>query len=73
MNFTVEEENLMYIFDIRSRQALICSIREAMPDFEEPELCEIAENVLRKLNNMSDLEFAALDLSPDYDNDETEV
>jgi len=65
MYFTVEEEHLMYIFDTSSRNTLITGIREALPDFEEAELCEIAENTLRKLESMGDLDFAALDLTVD--------
>lgn len=68
--FTVEEENLVCIFDTSSRDTLIGGIREAMPDFDEPELREIAENVLHKLETMSDLEFSAIYFTPAYFDDE---
>jgi len=72
--FTVEETNLMCIFDTSSRSRLISELTAAMPEFQDPELAEIAVNVLKKLNNMSDLEFAALELYPEYgDYEETEV
>ena len=73
MNFTVEEENLMCIFDVSSRNALITDINVAMRDFYEPELREIAENALHKLNGMNDEEFSALEFYPVYDDEEPEV
>ena len=72
--FNLEEVNLMCIFDTSSRTALIAEITAAIPEFEEPELTEIAENVLGKLSQISDADFAALELYPEYeDYDETEV
>jgi BMFP domain-containing protein YqiC len=66
MIFTVEEENLICVYDISSRAALMHSIRGATADFDEPELNEIAENVLNKLDNMTDEEFSAFILCPAY-------
>jgi len=71
--FTVEEENLICIFDASRRDALIAGLAEALSDFDEPELREIAESALRKLNNMTDQEFAGLILCPAYFDDESEV
>jgi len=73
--FTVEEENLICIFDTSSRTALINEICAAMPDFDEPGLKEIAENTLKILNGMTDAEFSELSFNPAYfnDDDETEV
>jgi len=65
--FTVEEINLMCIFDTSSRDALIAELTEAVPDFEEPELAEITETVLGKLSKMSGTDFAALELYPEYE------
>jgi fructose-1-phosphate kinase PfkB-like protein len=71
--FTVEEVNMMFIFDTRSRDALIAELSAAIPEFIEPGLDEIAENVLVKLNKMTDAEFAALELYPEYEDYESEV
>ena len=73
--FTVEEVNLMCIFDTSGKTTLIAELAAAMTDFDEPELIEIAENVLGKLNRMNDSEFATLELYPEYEDydDETEV
>lgn len=73
--FTVEEENLICVFDISSRTALISEIRAAIPDFDEPEMVELAEIVIGKLETMTDEEFSAFTFYPEYNNDfdETEV
>jgi hypothetical protein len=70
--FTVEEENLICIYDTASRTALINSITAALSDFNEPDMNEIAENVLSKLDAMTDEEFSAITFAPAYDDDETE-
>ena len=71
--FTIEEENLICIFDTSSRIALISDIRSAIPDFDEPELREIAENALGKLERMSDAVFSDLTFHPAYSGDEDEL
>jgi hypothetical protein len=71
--FTVEEINLMCIFDTSSRDALIAELTVAVPEFTEPELAEIAEGVLNRLSQMTDADFAALELYSEYgDYDEQE-
>jgi hypothetical protein len=73
--FTVEEENLICAFDTSGRTTLKKSIIAAMPDFEEPEMYEIAERVIRKLIVMTDAEYSALTFNPAYhgEDDETET
>jgi hypothetical protein len=75
--FTVEETNLMCIFDTSSRSALIAELTAAIPDFDEPELIEIAEGSISLLGKMTDEDFSALVLYPEYkdydDDDESEV
>ena len=68
--FTVEEENLFCAFNVSSRAALIACIHAALPEFDEPEMREIAENVLKILNGTSDAEFSELAFNPAYFNDE---
>jgi hypothetical protein len=71
--FTVEEINLMCIFDTSSRIALMMALTAAIPGFDEPELIEIAEDILNRLSLLSDKDFAALELCPafgDYDEQE---
>jgi len=74
--FTVEEENLICIYDTSSRTALKSSITAAyaFADSEDSEINEIVCNVLYKLVNMSDEEFSALIFCPAYvGDDEGEV
>jgi hypothetical protein len=73
--FTVEEENLICIYDTASRTALMDGIRAAMLDFEDDAMREIGENALRKLEAMSEDDFSAYVFTPAYYNeneDETE-
>lgn len=70
--FTIEETNLICIFDTSSRTKLIAEINAAIEGFEEPELSAIAEGVINKLMLMSDDEFAALELYPAYEGDDEE-
>jgi hypothetical protein len=64
--FTVEEENLICAFDISGRTALISEIRAAMPDFDEPEMGELAEIVIGKLEAMTDEEFSEISFNPAF-------
>jgi len=71
--FTVEEINLMCIFDTSGKDRLIAGIINAAEGFED-EMVEIAEPLIKKLHKMSDEDFAALELYPAYEEyDESEV
>jgi hypothetical protein len=72
--FTIEEINLICIFNTNSRNELISELIEALDDFEDDEIFEIALNALNKVSKISDADFAALEFYPIYDDDdETEV
>ena len=75
MNFTPDEINLLCIYDTTSRSALIDNLCNATIDFDDDELLEIARGALDKLRDMTDVEFAAIDLTPEFDfeDDEGEV
>ena len=68
-NFTFEEMNLMCIYNPGSRTGLIDSLREMRGELspEKPELRELTDSALGKLQAMSDAEFAELELYPDFD------
>ena len=68
-NFTFEEMNLMCIYNTGSRAGLIESLNEMRGELsaEETELMELTDSTLRKLQAMSDDEFAELELYPDFD------
>ena len=69
MNFTFEELNLMCIYNSGgTRQELISALREMSGYLEadETELRDLTTSALAKLEGMSDEDFAALELVPDF-------
>jgi hypothetical protein len=72
--FTVEEINLICIFDTQDFNRLKSELVEMIADLSDSELIEIAQTALSKLSKMSDIDFAALELYPEYnDGEEMEV
>lgn len=67
MDFTVEEINLMCVYDTSDRGRLLTGIRESLPHLLEPELKELAQGIISRLEAMTDREFAALVHAPDYE------
>ncbi len=65
--FTVEEINLMCVFGTENRSKLIADIKNVLPHLEDSDMTELAENVCKKLEKMSDEEFAELVLAPAED------
>ena len=68
-NFTFEEMNLMCIYNTGSRTGLIGSLTEMREHLEqdEVELSALTDSTLEKLQQMTDAEFEALELYPDFD------
>ena len=68
-NFTFEEMNLMCIYNTGSRTGLIDSLTEMRKHLEqdEVELSALTDSTLEKLQQMTDAEFEALELYPDFD------
>jgi len=64
--FTVEEINLMCIYDIGTRAGLLPGLHAALPDVYEPELRALMRCVITRLETMTDAEFSDLVLVPDY-------
>lgn len=66
--FTYEEINLMCIYDTSSRKGLISELTKIRkylaPD--EAEILELTDSAIRKLEKISDDEFAKLELVPDF-------
>ena len=71
MEFTIEEINLMCIYDTGTRQGLMDALKAMYSDLlpEEAELRQLTENVLARLNGMTDDEYAQMlsSLIPVYD------
>lgn len=67
--FTNDEVNLMCIYNTGTREGLIAEL-EQMRGYlgsEETELLALTDSALGKLRDISDAEYAALDLFPDFD------
>ena len=60
--FTVEEVNLMCVFEGQDRKGMIADIKNVIPHIQDSEMVELAGQVLGKLENMSDEEFAEIEL-----------
>ena len=58
--FTVEEINLMCVFNTKSRMELMEDIGGVLPHLKESEMEELTRNVLTKLQDMTDEEFTEL-------------
>ena len=72
MNFTNDEMNLMCIYQTGDRQGLISTLKEMQGylDEDEAELRALTDSAVQKLSEITDEEFAELDLIPDFDTDE---
>ncbi len=66
--FSIEELNLMCIYDTGTRSGLMAGLEkialELAPD--DAELSELIQSALKKLTAMSDQEYGELILVPDY-------
>ncbi|HAC0715748.1 TPA_asm: hypothetical protein GYZ54_14590 [Listeria monocytogenes] len=66
--FTIEEQNLMYVFDTSTRERLIIDIRMALPYVTNQELKSIMLTIIQKLEMIDDVTFDRLPLDfMDYD------
>ena len=60
--FTVEEINFMCVFETLDRTDMIGQIRQVMPHIEDSDMEELGEQVLGKLQSITDEEFAEISL-----------
>ena len=69
--FTHEEINLMSIYNADdTREGLIwelSAMRCYLDEDSEAELLALTDSAIRKLRGVTDAEYAALDLTPDFD------
>lgn len=66
--FSIEEINLMCIYDTGTRSGLIAGLDKISTELapEDAELSQLIKSALRKLAAMSDQEYGELILVPDY-------
>lgn len=71
INITFDEQQLMSLYNPGTREGLIAELIEMRSYLagDETELRELTDSVLVKLNRMSDVEYEALDLFPDFEED----
>lgn len=69
MNITFDEQQLMSLYNTGTREGLIAALMEMRSYLagDETELRELTDSAIAKLNGMSDAEYEALDLFPDFD------
>ena len=60
--FSVEEINLMCIFDISDRKTLLSELRDSLPDIYDPEMREVYESTIDKLERINDKDFSKIGL-----------
>lgn len=69
-DFTFEEQNLVCIYNSSGTRAGVIAALTEMRGYLEPdedELRELTDNALTKLERMSDADFEALELVPDFE------
>ena len=66
--FSIEELNLMCIYDTGTRSGLMEGLEKIALELapEDAELAELVQSALKKLSAMSDQEYGELILVPDY-------
>lgn len=60
--FTVEEINFMCVFEAQNRTEMMKEIRRIMPHIKDSDMEDLAGQMLRKLDGMTDKEFAEISL-----------
>lgn len=73
MDFTVEEMNLLGVYDTSDRTLLLARMRESLADVDDEDMRHLIRATLEKISGMSDAAFAAVPLIPDYDEDGGEM
>lgn len=64
MKFSVDEMNVICIYDTTDRIKLISQLKTVLPNIEDSELAEITAEAIEKLERMTDSEFKATDFKP---------
>ena len=73
MRVSLEEINLMCIYDCTSRSGLIDELEAAMEYVDDSEMLRLMEQTIDKLQRTTEAQFAELPLVPTWeDSDETD-
>ena len=60
--FTIEETNLLCIFQSDSKEKVIEEIHKSMKHIDDDELVKLSVRVIEKMSCMSDEEFSGIDI-----------
>ena len=58
--FSVEEINLMCIYDSDDKTALLAELRESLPDVVDTDMRDVYSSAIEKLENISDEDFSEI-------------
>ena len=67
MKYSMEEINLMCIYNTENRITLIAELENAIDYVDDPEMVRLIEQTLDKLNHITDAEFSDLALFPAWE------
>ena len=74
MNITFEERQLMSLYNTGTRTGLIAALVEMRGYLaDETELRALTDSTIAKLRRMSDTEYDALDLFPDFEKEDMDA
>ena len=75
MNITFDEQQLMSLYNPGTLEGLIAALTEMRGYLaaDEAELRELTDSTIAKLNGMSDAEYEALDLFPDFEKEDMDA
>ena len=75
MKITFEEQQLMSLYNTGTRTGLITALEEMRGYLtaDETELRELTDSAIAKLRRMSDAEYDALDLFPDFEKEDMDA
>lgn len=63
-DFTIEEINLMCIYGTDSKTQLLSDLHESLPHVVEPEMLELMQTVISKLQKISNESFSQIVFVP---------
>lgn len=72
MDFTVEEMNLMCIYDVSSKRTLVRGMAKSLPFVEDDELKILMQSLIVRLGHMDDAAFSTIVFAAAFDDDESE-
>jgi hypothetical protein len=72
MKITVEESNLICIYNTGARAGTLAELRTALPFIDDPDMRAIADSAAAKLGGMTNAEFAAIAFEPVHPDAEDE-